>query len=232
VIDDVVGQRNVKQFVLVGICSGADTAFKMASADHRVVGAVMINASGYDTSGDWNVYVMSRVWARHYWTQSLLRPNSWYRALTGRIQYRRLLIVLSRQLKNAFFRSKEVESVAKWISADVRSLIERQIRLLLIYSQGDPGLDYLRVILDQDLGPLLASGVLRREIIPRTDHTFTLLSNQEHLIRIIEDWCTTVLKGNDDLAVADDDPAGSGGTRARTRMREASIESGHNNGRN
>ena len=198
VIDDLVSQFGIEQFVLGGICSGADTAFRMVCTDDRVVGAVMMNASFYDNSSEWNMYVLNyshnRKWARQYWKGSLFRPNSWRRALTGRIQYRRLLTVLAGQLKYALRLRKGVGSLAKCMDADVRSLIEKRKRLLLIHSEEDAGIYSLEVIFGRALQASMASGMLRREIIPQTDHTFTLLPSQERLIRIIEDWSTTTLK--------------------------------------
>ncbi len=189
---DVLGeQRGIEHFVLAGICSGADTAFRMACSDSRVLAAVMINATGYANSVEWGSYVVNRKWAKQYWKESLFRLDSWRRALTGRIQYRRLFTVLLKHL--VLSRSKEVGSVVKRVSADLRGLIAQKKQLLVINSEWDLARDCLEVILNGELAALRASGTLRLEIIPRTDHIFTLLSSQQRVIDIIENWSRTAL---------------------------------------
>ena len=45
--------RGVRQFILMGICSGAAASFRIAYEDKRVVGAVLINPRGFgEKSGD------------------------------------------------------------------------------------------------------------------------------------------------------------------------------------
>src|SRR5688572_23958863 len=66
-----IGSRS---FVLVGVCSGADAAFRTAARDHRVVGTVMIDGLPYRS---WRFFL------RHY-LRRLIRPSSWRNVFTGR----------------------------------------------------------------------------------------------------------------------------------------------------
>src|SRR5262245_3370773 len=46
VMDSLQRERGIDRFVLVGLCSGAVTAFEVAETDDRVTGAALINPQG------------------------------------------------------------------------------------------------------------------------------------------------------------------------------------------
>jgi hypothetical protein len=48
--------------------------------------------------------------------------------------------------------------------------------------------DYLDVMMGGRLDEWEKSGYFRQEIIPFSDHTFTLRSSQDHLTRAIAEW--------------------------------------------
>ncbi len=55
-------------------------------------------------------------------------------------------------------------------------------------SQGDSSRDYLDALLGSQVRELEATGNFRTEVVPFADHTFTLRSNQEHLMRAVVEW--------------------------------------------
>jgi pimeloyl-ACP methyl ester carboxylesterase len=187
VMNGLQEQNSIDQFVLMGICSGATTAFNTASIDDRVVGIVMMNAQGYDPNQNWNLYVMNRYDAKQY-RGKFFSFRSWKRIFTGQTQYQRFIKIYTRRFKNLFLRRRELSSIADRLALQMQNLIERKIRMLMIYSEGDRGLDYLQVILGNHLETMLSSSCIHQEVIPGSDHTFTLLRNQESLFGIIEDW--------------------------------------------
>jgi len=81
-----------------------------------------------------------------------------------------------------------VSSKVNNFATDLRLLTERDVRLLLVYSEWDPGLDYLHVILGDKIHELSLDGKLKVEIIPQADHIFTPLWSQEHLLRAVQNW--------------------------------------------
>lgn len=189
VMDQLQREHNVSTFILVGLCSGAVTAFRAAAEDPRIVGAVMINAQGYDRSEEFAHYVVNQGWARRYFRISIFRPSAWWRALTGRIEYGRLFRVLWRHIRDRFRRADEVDEVAERIAGQIRRIIAREAKLLLIYASQDEGLDYLRTILRPDeLAGFERLGSVQCEVIEGSDHTFTLTPNHEQLIRTITNW--------------------------------------------
>jgi pimeloyl-ACP methyl ester carboxylesterase len=70
------------------------------------------------------------------------------------------------------------------------SLTSRGVPTLIVYSDSDIGLDYLRVTQEAQLRESLASSLAELEIIPEADHVFTLLASQERLIATVSDWLT------------------------------------------
>lgn len=206
IMDDLTRQTGIERFILVGLCSGAVTAFKAACMDRRIVGIVQINGQVYEDNPQWNLHVYNKGWARWYWKHSLFSPKSWWRALTGKIHYRRLLGVLLLQTKNKVKPPEAVTQVAGKLTAAIRGLIERDVRLLMIYSEGDRGLDYFRMIMDSDRESILSNGAVRCEVIKGSDHTFTLLRSQQPLFDIVAKWAAGYLE-----TAKTPEPPGEGG---------------------
>lgn len=66
-LDWLQAEHGVERFVLAGICTGADNAFRTALADDRVAGLILLDGYPYRTRG-W--------WLRHH-VPRLLRASSW-----------------------------------------------------------------------------------------------------------------------------------------------------------
>lgn len=185
---DVIEQTyGVRKFVLVGLCSGAVTAFDAAGVDERVAGVVMINPQGFADVAEWNDYVQNRGHARKYWTQSLFSVASWRKALTGRVDYRRLATVLWRQA-TAGVTAEKAAPVAARVSTDLLNLLQRRVQTLLLCSEGDDGIEYMNVILEQDVRrmPPLPGFVV--EILDGADHSLTILDSQRRVVDVVRRW--------------------------------------------
>lgn len=183
VLDDLAGEGR-ERFVLVGLCSGAITAFRSAAADPRVVGIALINAQALDLDPDWNRHVLNRGWSRQYWRRSLFSADSWKRALTGRIQYRRLAAVLREQVVQRVTRAR-VAAVTEDVGGRLAGFVERGGRALFVSSAGDHAEDYRELVLGavEDGRP-----GIRSVTVEGSDHTFTLLHDQRRLLDELERW--------------------------------------------
>jgi pimeloyl-ACP methyl ester carboxylesterase len=175
----------VSHFVTAGLCSGAVVAFRTAVDDDRVRGAVLINPQGFVSSVEWNAHVVSKARARRYWSEKLLSPASWRRALTGRSHYGSLADVIKRRALSLFARNEAVADVAGGLAAEFGGLQTRGARLLLACSEGDLGMDYLQSI----LGPRFT----RRErmdtlLLPKGDHSLTMAVSQRRFLEGLERW--------------------------------------------
>jgi len=186
----LAAERGIGRFVLVGLCSGADMSLKTACCDPRVVGAVLLNAQGdqLDTGDELRSYILTRKKARYYWKTALFNPKIWLKALTGEADYGDIFRVLVFPLRSKFARKKRVSSGPSHDAANLRLLAERGVRLLLVFSEADTGLDYLHEVLGDELQQLCSSGKIGVHVIPNADHLFTLLRNQERLLELVRDW--------------------------------------------
>ncbi|MHC4593582.1 MAG: alpha/beta fold hydrolase [Planctomycetota bacterium] len=194
VMDFLAETRGAGRFVLMGICSGAEFSFKTACVDSRVAGAVLINPQAHlhDSSNEeLNSYIHKRVIVRHNWRIALFSSfliKKWLKAIRGEVDYRSVTRLIGFQLKNLFTRNHNVSTEVNNVVKDFTLLKERGVRLLHVYSEGDTGLDYLHLILGDKIEELSASGRLRVEVIPGSNHTFTLISNQAMLSKVIRKW--------------------------------------------
>ena len=183
-------ERGIGRFVLAGLCSGADVSLKTATSDPRVVGAILINAQGdqLDTGDALRSYLLNRRKARYYWKSALFRPKMWLRAVRGEAAFRDIIRVLLFPLLSRLVPKKKALSGPSQYAADLRAVAGRGMPLLLVFSDGDTGLDYLHEVLGDDLRRLCSSGTIGFHVIPRSDHLFTLLDDKERLLSLVRDW--------------------------------------------
>jgi pimeloyl-ACP methyl ester carboxylesterase len=187
--------RGIRQFILMGLCSGALISFKTACRDPRVVGAVLINTWGHLHDLDDSELTSSlrnRALARHYWRIGLLssfRTKNWLKVLGGKASYRSVIaVMLGSPLKHLLTPRRNASPGTDGTRADLRRLSERGVRLLHVYSEGDEGLDYFQMMAPERLPSGSTSGLLETEIIRGANHTFTLRWSQERLLDVIQCW--------------------------------------------
>lgn len=187
VMDRMAERWGLDRFVLAGICSGASVSFKVASEDTRVAGAVLINPRSYSTSRELEEHLTQRGLARYYVTTASRDPRRWRRLLTP-AGWRKLLRVAGSQVGHALRRRRLLEEESRRVTAEIRTLAERGQRLLFLFSEGDAGLDHLRLILGRRYAELGGEGPIRKVIVPRADHTFTLDRSQQRLHSIVQEF--------------------------------------------
>lgn len=187
--------RGRQRFVLTGICLGAAVSFRTARCDPRVVGAVLINPWGHlhdDADEELSISIRNRALARHYWRitfASSFRTKNWWKAVTGKVDYRSIVpVMMGSGLRNLLGRRENGGGQINHVAETLQSLAERGVRLFHIYSEGDSSLDYLSVILDGEEQKWHETGLLPMEVIAGTNHTFTLLWSQEHVLHVVQNW--------------------------------------------
>ena len=173
-----------QRFVLIGLCSGAEIAFKTALADPRVRALVLINPPRFveEPSAELVARLERRQAQRYYWSVALRNPRSWWKALRGRAD----LAAIGRALLWRIGRSR-AEQCKDARSADlaaIQSLCERKVRLHVVLSEGDWAHDYLDTILGADD----SRARVERTILPACDHMLTPLAAQRALLRHVTSW--------------------------------------------
>ena len=189
--------RGSKRFVLVGLCSGTFTSFRTARSDSRVVGAVLLNAlleSPETINAAAIADAFSRKTARGYWRSKIFLSQSWLKIITGKASYRQIFGVLYLRLRSPFIRRRYNNYGPKQVAADLRSLIDRGVKLFFVYSEGTSVLEYFRLTLADEIRRMAASDRLRVEIMQETDHTFTLLGQQARLFKLVSSWAGSMAR--------------------------------------
>lgn len=173
-MDALVADSGVDRFVLVGNCSGAALAYHTALADPRVTGAILVNPPG-------------RRILRYLLRLGLSNRRSWLRLFHGRTRLPNLRMLLGRSLVAASAASPRRRSVE---IDGLRRLVERDVDLLLVSCEWDPGYDYYHSKQRARLASAPFRDRLVLETIPGANHEFTLLANQDRLVHAVEQWTT------------------------------------------
>lgn len=189
---------DVQQFVLAGLCSGADVAFYAAIEDPRVLSIIQLDPFVYRTP---RYYI-------HRYGPRLLRLESWVNILTGKTYIGPALKKLFGKKKSAdgdeshadeseLVQSPYVRAFPprEEVAAGLRTLVDRGVRLFHIFSGGqDEHFNYQ--------GQYAASfkdvnfkGLLREDHLPTATHIFTDLRHQAWLDQVTVEWARQVDAG-------------------------------------
>ena len=175
-MDALSDELDIARFVLLGICTGADNAFRTALADERVVGLVLLDGYPYRTLG-W--------WLRHY-AARLLRISSWKTLLRRGLGAPRIPDHASER--------PEWDGVARLIpsreemAAQLGTLIERGTELYFIYTGGLSHWVNHAGQLRAAFRHVPFRGRVLTEYLPEADHVFRASASQSTLMRRVGDW--------------------------------------------
>lgn len=167
-----------QHFVLLGLCTGADYAFRTALEDSRVVGLVLLDAYPFRTPG----------WYWRHYGKRLLRPTSWWRLLSGRYSFGKELI--SRVKPPASPRVGE--DLARQIptrdemAEQLRELVKRGVQLQFLYTGGLPAWYNYAGQFEAAFGRF--GGQVEVIYLGEADHVFTPLACQRELMDRLECW--------------------------------------------
>ncbi len=190
-------RQGVERVVAGGVCSGAHATFHAGMELETLDGVLIVNPIVFywkqndplDVSA-WRTYMD----AQHY-KQSVRRWDSWRRLLQGKVDVQRVARIGAR-------RSGEIVR-AKWASftrhlrtsipddenppRELERMAKRGRDVLLLFSAGDPGLDFLQLNYARELKRLSRVPGFRLEIIDRADHTFTSQDARRRAEKILLD---------------------------------------------
>ncbi len=196
-MDALATQRGCRRFVLVGICSGADAALRVASADERVAGAGLVELYPEPLPG----------FGAYSYRRKLLSPAAWLRFVRGRSELWSLLRSRSTRATSAGPSSPSGERAAQApeppavdtlrpappeMRAQLRRLVERGVDLCLVYSVDSPAYFNYQSLFRRAVYPALRAKRARLEVLRGTDHVFTPLAVQDRLVNALSDWARGV----------------------------------------
>ena len=186
-MEQLQDSKGVKEFVLIGLCAGAATAYRMATIDRRVRKVIMINPLLPNTQQVGMMRQMS-----HYRYNALFKPSSWLKLFAMRINYRRALQVLGyllkKQVRPSSVKHREPDEIVQALRKGFRCLHDQEVHTLLINSDEDVGGKYFKEMVREEFKAMQASGYLTTRILAGSDHTVTPLKCQDILLDMISNW--------------------------------------------
>jgi pimeloyl-ACP methyl ester carboxylesterase len=178
-MDCVTRETGAQEFVLAGLCGGADLAFRVARDDARVVGVGLL---------DWYAYGTAKSRVRRY-LLPLLHRQGWGRLLLaqGPVGARlwswlgRRPVMGGRVMNDVGLPPKDETA------ATLRALMGRGGHLLCVYT-GALGVYNYRDQFADAFRSIPFGDRLRVDFHPHADHTLTLLHYQRRLVEVVRDW--------------------------------------------
>jgi pimeloyl-ACP methyl ester carboxylesterase len=174
--------KGIDRFILLGGCSGAMVSLETARADRRVIGAILINfPARIDEEGQTD----HRSDAHYYLKFAFLNLKSWRQLLTGHSDYHKISRTMLRALKRRLAGRSNVSPSDQRFRTTLHWLAGNDVQLTFICSKGDPLAGDLREAGGNELKRLCARRKVACEVIPRSDHTFSSLHDQERLVNAV-----------------------------------------------
>lgn len=191
-MDYLERERRIRSFVALGLCSGADHAFRTAWHDERVIGAAMID--GYAYASRASVARQRRQRLREAGTR-LLRAETWRRIVTGRHPMWQQLVARLRGSadENAAVERFVIDLPPRAEAAEqTQRLAARGVRLLFVYTGRLSKMHLEAEGSTEAFPPRDPAGRVQVACLTGSDHTLTLLSDQERLFSAVLDWAHEV----------------------------------------
>ena len=182
VMDYLNEKRGIKQFILFGLCSGADVAYDTAILDSRVVGIAQIDPYCYRTP---------RYYLNHY-RQKLFDINAWTNFISKKIQ------LLSKQINKkdeAFFEeltSYRIFPPLNDIAKGLNQLVDRRVRLNIMITGGEYHYNYSNQYRDSLKGKVNFRDLLTLNYYPESGHNITQPKYQKLVVNELTQWIDDV----------------------------------------
>ncbi|MBO9513592.1 MAG: hypothetical protein J7549_05685 [Variovorax sp.] len=175
--------HGVRQFVVIGLCSGAANGLALAAADARVIGVLMFD--GYAFPG------RRALWERTFRRALAAATNPAMIQKTARWLHRQVSAKAAAALSTDMFEPDTPAVMAANFRRAMIQTVERNVAMLFLYSGTMHVTDRNR---DQ-LGPFVNEPFAKHiEYVfdPALDHNLTSLASQETFLGIASDWVLRV----------------------------------------
>ena len=167
-------------FVLMGLCTGAYNAFRVALADERVRGCVLLDGYSYPTLRSNVRHYAPRVFQLDRWKGYVKRKVGAGSVEAGAED----LIVFENE-----YVSRER------FGAELASLVERRVQFLMIYTALGPLAYYYESQLEEAFPDIEFDPHVTVRFYPDADHTFMMPGHRERLLTEVESWMTNTFTG-------------------------------------
>ena len=169
-------ETGVDQFTLLGLCSGAYNAHRVAVKDERIVAAVFMDGIVFRTAG---------YYARRF--TRFLQFRFWRNAIKRRLFFGGRTSV--DQESNTFAESEFFDSGIDKdaVVNELNLLMQRDVQMLFLYTDGYDDI-VGRSQFKEMYGLQPDDGQLQVEYYPKSEHTFRLIENRKAACTRIADW--------------------------------------------
>jgi hypothetical protein len=176
----------ISSFILVGLCSGADLAYRVAVADKRVVGVVLIDGLPYRTvrsRANDGLRRVARAVVNGRWRR-LLSKNGFVRRNLARLATRQNTATSDHAGATPSSSGRDIPPRVEAASG-LREMVTRGVKVLVIYTEMR-GYNYRGQF--ANLFPQVPRGSVQVEYLKGSDHTFDLVASQDCLVRVVDQW--------------------------------------------
>jgi len=179
-LDSLMAEDGSSDFILFGICSGADNALATAEADPRIRGLVLVDPPAYATARSQARQSLGRTSGMQGWLRLPLRFGRWALRRIAK------LFKSPSSAAKAHTGGRETPPIEEY-RRQLNALAERNVRILAIYS-GVLGARFNHEDQLFETFPELR-GRVDCAFFPHANHTFTELSAQAELQALVVRWC-------------------------------------------
>ena len=187
-MDFFAREEGARQFIVMGICSGANNSLRIAANDARVIGAVPIEPYHFSTPAYHFYYFSRRLLDLRCWRRALTMKSDFWGILRNKIGGGNAYRANRGSGRAAREQGRALKSQ---ILSEVQGLLSRDINLHFVYCVDSPS--YYNHYL-----PLRKQAVscpqFRVSLFTNTDHTFTSLASQNSLVNSIDEWVKAAVK--------------------------------------
>ena len=175
------------RFVLVGLCSGAYTAFHVGVADPRVAGVVLINPLTFHWREGDSLEVRTRrtLKSKRFYARAVRQRENWARLVRGDVHLGAVAAGLARRAIVATARKLSASAGASDVERGFRAMDRRGTSMLLVFGIEDGGIDVIEAYLGADARRMNDAKHFAMVTLDGPDHTFTALHWQRHLISML-----------------------------------------------
>lgn len=168
-MDYMSEKQGIKDFILFGLCSGADDSIQAALKDKRVKGVIALDGLGYKTSrSKFNQFLLL--------TRKMLRIKKWIRKISHLTEA--YLAPASLAVGSDV---REFPETAEQASQELQQLVDQKTQLHFIYTGGTEYYNYAEQFYDM-LPKVNWNGNESTTYFPHMDHVVLLCEDRKELV--------------------------------------------------
>lgn len=185
-LDYLKNEYGYENFILLGICSGAHTAFHSAilEAGINISKVVLINPLTFLWKDGMSLETSNPLQDKAYFRETMKKSNPWKRLFSGQIKFSSLVKFVFNQIETRILKKMKITSNSI-LSKNLKLLFKNGRKLVLVVSSGDPGYD---LMIDEAPGLTRKAehnGNLKVYNIENSDHTFTKHHARSRLLTVL-----------------------------------------------